>query len=352
MADYPVNWIYPGDAHAMGQLDALLEKEGIRRDRNLDRTLGLFDENRTLIATGSSFGNTLRCLAVDSAHRGEGLMSKIVSELVSDQWRRGHTHLFLYTKCEWAHLFQDLGFYEIVRVDNRIVFMENRSAGFSDYLDGLKNETAAACREGGLQGAVIMNANPFTLGHLHLLEQAAAACRLLHVFLVSEDVSLVPFAVRKQLVEAGSAGIRNLVFHYTGSYLISSATFPSYFLKDSADVIASHAKLDVAIFIRIAHALGITHRFVGEEPFSQVTAIYNRIMEEGLVSAGIDFTVIPRKAAQGQPISASQVRLCLKEGNYDQLRQLVPETTFRYFTSPEAAPVLEKIRSSSQIIHY
>lgn len=71
-----------------------------------------------------------------------------------------------------------------------------------------------------------------------------------------------------------------MVCHETGPYMISNATFPSYFLKDSDTVIRSHAKLDIQVFLRIAKALSVTDRFVGEEPFSQVTGIYNQWMAE------------------------------------------------------------------------
>ena len=89
-----------------------------------------------------------------------------------------------------------------------------------------------------------MNANPFTLGHQYLVETAAASCDLLHLFIVSEDSSLVPFSVRKKLVMEGTAHLSNICYHESGPYIISSATFPSYFQKDETAVIESHARLD------------------------------------------------------------------------------------------------------------
>ena len=40
--------------------------------------------------------------------------------------------------------------------------------------------------------AIVMNANPFTLGHQYLVEKAAAENDLVHLFMVSEDASLFP----------------------------------------------------------------------------------------------------------------------------------------------------------------
>ena len=162
----------------------------------------------------------------------------------------------------------------------------------------------------------------------------------------------MPFAVRKRLVREGVAHLPNVVLHDSGPYIISSATFPSYFLKDEAAVIDGHARLDLAVFARIAKALNVTVRYVGEEPTSQVTGLYNQIMAAQLPAAGIDCRVIPRKAVDGNAISASTVRQALQAGDWDKLKTLVPPTTLQYFTSPEAAPVLDRIRRAGNVVHY
>ena len=129
--------IYPYDRRSQEQMDALLRQEGIRRDKNLDYSCGVFDEDGALIACGSSFANTLRCLAVSSAHRGEGLMNQVVSHLLEKQTERGNLHVFLYTKAANDRIFRDLGFLEIARVEGELVFMENRRDGFPRYLKAL-----------------------------------------------------------------------------------------------------------------------------------------------------------------------------------------------------------------------
>jgi [citrate (pro-3S)-lyase] ligase len=348
MSDYQVSRIFPTDKRALAEMDALLAQEGIERDRNLDYMAGLFDNDYKLVATGSCFKNTLRCFAVDHNHQGEGLLNAIISHLIDYQYEKGNLKLFLYTKINSAKFFGDIGFYEIARVEDKLVFMENRRNGFQDYLQ----ELAKSKNEHGKSGAVVMNANPFTLGHLYLLEKAAAACDTLHVFVVEEEASPIPFAVRYALVKAGSAHLKNLVYHSSGSYIISSATFPSYFLKDSQLVIESQAKLDIQIFAKIAQALNVTERFVGDEPFSEVTSIYNSIMTKQLPASGINCTVIPRKEGPNGPISASKVRQALKEGSLDTIKDLVPATTYAYFASPEAEPILTKLRALSNVIHY
>lgn len=361
MSEYAISQIYPSDRRANTQINELLLAEGIRRDANLDYTCGMYDDEMNIIATGSCFGNTLRCMAVSSAHQGEGLMNQIVTHLISVQFERGNTHLFLYTKCNSAKFFGDLGFYEIARIDGQIVFMENRKTGFTSYLEKLKKETEQSevfrqfsCNDPAKTkiAALVMNANPFTLGHQYLVEKAASENDILHLFIVSEDQSLVPFSVRKKLVLEGTAHLKNIIYHESGPYIISNATFPSYFQKDADAVMESHANLDLTIFVRIAQALGINCRYVGEEPNSQVTGIYNEIMAKKLPENQIACKIIPRKEANDSVISASTVRTALKCDKIDLLKTLVPETTFRYFQSAEAAPVIEKIKAAQNVVHH
>lgn len=347
MSEYALTQVSLSDKRMLAQVDALLVENGITRDANLDYICAMVDEENRVIATGSCFGATLRCFAVSQRHQGEGLLNEVVSHLMEYQMARGYTHLFLYTKIKSAKFFQSLGFYEIARVDGTLVFMENRRNGFPSYLSRLE-KTARP----GVSGAIVMNANPFTLGHQYLVETAAGRCDTLHLFLLSEDASLVPFGVRKQLVQAGTAHLKNVVLHDSGPYIISNATFPSYFLKDDAAVIQGHAKLDLTIFVRIARALGVTVRFVGEEPTSQVTGLYNEIMAAQLPENGIDCVILPRKQALGKAISASTVRAALQAGDWQTLSQLVPQTTLDYFRSSEAESVLRRIRSAENVVHY
>jgi [citrate (pro-3S)-lyase] ligase len=344
---YSLSRIFPSDRRGQAELDRLLTGEHIRRDPNLDYTVGLYDSNHKLVATGSTFGNSLRCLAVDSRYQGEGLMAQVVSHLVSRQMTQGHSHLFIYTKSDKTAIFGDLGFYEIARVEGEVAFMENRRTGFADFLSGL-----SAQRRAGQCAALVMNCNPFTLGHRHLVEQAAAQNDWVHLFVVSEDASLFPFADRFALVKAGCAHMPNVILHETGSYMISSAVFPSYFLEDDESAIAVQARLDLQLFGSIARSLGVTRRYVGDEPFSKVTGLYNRIMADELPAAGIDCIVIPRKEQDGLAISASHVRQLIKEGPIEAIRPLVPPTTYDYFFTEAGQAVVDKIRTANNVIHY
>ena len=338
--------ISPRD-RAWKQVERLLEQEGIRRDANLDYTCGIFDEDYRLVATGSSFGSTLRCFAVDKSRQGEGLLNQIVTHLMDHQAERGRFHLFVYTKCQSAKFFADIGFHEIARVEGTLSFLENRRNGFRDYCAELER-----FRRDGRSAAIVMNANPFTLGHRYLVERAAAENEWVHLFVLSEDAGPIPAGVRWKLVTEGVADLPNVICHRSGPYIISSATFPSYFLRDEEAVIRGHAQLDLALFRSIAGAVGATARYVGEEPSSLVTGIYNQVMAEELPAAGIRCEIIPRRAQDGAAISASTVRQAIHVDRMEDIRGLVPDATWNFFQSPEAAPVIQAIRNSGSVIHY
>lgn len=344
---YTLSPISPSDRRSMKQVTALLEQEGIQKDANLDYTCGVFDEDYRLIATGSAFGNTLRCFAVDSAHQGEGLMNQVVTHLTEYQAERGIFHLFVYTKCQSAKFFRDLGFSEIARVEGTLSFLENRADGFRSYCQALSK-----FRRPGKSAAIVMNANPFTLGHQFLVERAAAENDTVHLFVLSEDTSLFPFAVRWELVRQGTSHLKNVICHPSGPYIISAATFPSYFLKDREAVIRGQARLDLALFRSIAQALDISVRYVGQEPGSVVTGLYNQVMAQALPEAGIRCVIVPRRTAGDAPVSASTVRQAIHDGRLSEIRPLVPESTWAYLCSPQAEPVLKQIRDRAQVVHY
>lgn len=347
MADYTAYQVFPTDRHTMHEVEELLQKEGILLDPHLDYTCAVSDDLGEVIATGSLFGNTLRCFAVRSDHQGEGLLNIIVSHLIEKEASLGRTHLFLYTKPSADGFFRDIGFHEIARVENRLVFMENRHDGFAKYLSEISKETRL-----GNCSAIVMNANPFTKGHRFLAEYASRNSDFVHVFIVSEDKSLFPWAVRKKLVLDGLQGIGNVICHDSGPYIISSATFPSYFLKEPDLVAKTHALLDIKVFVKIAAALNISTRYIGQEPCSRVTALYNEVMKRELPANQIRCVEIPRYENHGKIVSASTVREAIVQDDFEVLEDMLPPTTLAYLKSPEAQSVIDRIKKAEDVRHY
>ncbi len=305
------------------QWQRFLAAAALKPDTDTDQTVTVWDDGE-IIACGSRKGNLLKCIAVDPARQGEGLTATVLTELKQAAFREGHKQLFLYTKPRNRILFGPLFFYPVAQTDS-VLLMESTRGGIESFLKGLEAEPKRA----GKTGCIVMNADPFTLGHQYLVETAAAACDQLYIFVLSEDKGTFSPEERRRLVKAGTAHLKNVTVYPTGPYLISSATFPKYFLKDRETAQREHYLLDLAVFTRwfVPH-FGITHRFAGTEPTCAVTGGYNRAMAEILPQHKVEFVEIQRKQELDTAISASTVRREMGLGHLDILKKLVPEATY------------------------
>ena len=199
---------------------------------------------------------------------------------------------------------------------------------FRAYLAFL-DDNKADCE--GRIGSIVVNCNPFTLGHRYLVETSASKCDFLYVFVVEEDKSIFPFADRIELVRQGTADLANVRVLPSGKFIISSLTFPDYFSKGENPTAVVDPTQDVALFAKhIARQLGITVRFAGEEPLDLVTRQYNATMARVLPANGVEFDVIARKEQSGAPISASRVLALLADQDFAAIAELVPPTTLAY----------------------
>lgn len=313
----------------------LLEKEGIKPAKNIDRVYGI-EEGGQLVATGSIDQNILKCIAIDQAWKGGPVFNDLISSLLNTVYADGYDRVFIYTKPEAAQGFSYLGFHEIERVAGKLVFMEKASQGFPAFIDHLKE--VALPYQKTENGAIIMNANPMHKGHLYLIQQALDRVDQLFLFVVSDDRSYIPASLRKEIVsqvlEEELTDPSRVTILSTSYYQVSSQTFPSYFLKEDDDVSRVQALLDAKIFKnQIGPALNISLRLVGDEPFSPTTATYNQAMEEVFQEEGdspaIGFQVIPRMEAGGRAVSASQVREALKKDDWETVQSLVPPASYR-----------------------
>lgn len=303
---------------------ALLSQTGLEPETPAEQTVLLWD-GETLAATGSRQGSLLKYLAVDPRYQGEGLLASVLTQLRQEAFRQGHRHLFLYTKPENEMLFHSLFFYPIAKTE-QVLLMEDKKDGIRSFLDGLPT-----AQPHGITGAAVMNCDPFTLGHQYLIETAAKECDRLFVFVLSEDGSRFSPSARLEMVKRGTVHLPNVTVLPTGPYLISAATFPTYFLKDREQADIVQCQLDIEIFTRyFAPRLNISRRYVGTEPLSPTTARYNAALKEALPFHGITLRELPRLEQKGSPVSASAVRKLLDDRDWEALKRLVPETTYSY----------------------
>lgn len=344
------------------RVEAFLSANGLRLAQ-LDRYVVVTrDEDADeILAGGGLDGNVIKCVAVSESARSEGLMNILVSRLIAIAREEGRESVKAFTKPENEGIFKSLGFALIASSPNAIL-MENGRGGLPEYRKYLESLARP-----GRNGAIVMNANPFTKGHRYLVEQAASQVDNLYVIVVKEDRSRFPYVERKAMIEAGCAGLDNVVVCEGSDYAISAATFPTYFLKKLDDATDTQIALDLDLFVNhIAKPLGVTVRFAGSEPEDALTRRYNELMAEILPGTSvavvrqahqpdpelvkgsalrqarrpIDFVEIPRLEQNGNPISATSLRRALDKGNLKEAMEYIPKSTVPYLVADLAERAL------------
>ncbi len=344
------------------RVEAFLAANGLRL-APLDRYVVVTrdEDGDEILAGGGLDGNVIKCVAVSESARSEGLMNILVSRLIAIAREEGRESVKAFTKPENEGIFKSLGFALIASSPN-VILMENGRGGLPEYRKYL-----ASLARPGRNGAIVMNANPFTKGHRYLVEQAASQVDNLYVIVVKEDRSRFPYVERKAMIEAGCAGLDNVVVCEGSDYAISAATFPTYFLKKLDDATDTQIALDLDLFVNhIAKPLGVTVRFAGSEPEDALTRRYNELMAEILPGTSvavvrqdhqpdselvegsavrqarrpIDFVEIPRLEQKGKPLSATSLRRALDKGGFKEAMEYIPKSTVPYLVADLAERAL------------
>ena len=363
-----IQTLNPATPRQRQRIEAFLKRNALRID-DMNYYAAVLDDDGEMIAGGGLKDDVIKCVAVDDAHKGEAIANTLVSHLISHANQEGYSCIKLFTKPKNRQLFESLSF-RLLAEAPEAVLMETGIGGISNTVEALKKikeesekykeynkeckEDSKECRENTSYlttsppqhlnttmqptGCIVMNCNPFTLGHRYLIEQAAKQVERLYVMVVREDCSLFAYTERKAMVEQGVADIENVSVIDGSDYAISRATFPTYFLKRLDDAADTQMLLDLDLFRRhIAPALGATVRFVGTEPTDQLTRRYNQLMHEALK----DVREINRLEKDGNAVSASRVRKAMEEGDMNTIRQLVPPTTLPYIIAHLATQALQ-----------
>ena len=320
------------------KVERFLGENGLRLEE-LDVYCAIENDAGEILAGAGLYRDIIKCIAVAQQARSEGLVAPLVSHLISLAASRGMSELKLFTKPENEAVFESLGFHVLARAPKALLMEKGR--GLEKYCEYLRS-----FRREGRSGVVVMNANPFTLGHLYLLQQAASQVDTLFVIPVKEEGQRFSYEERFSMIQKAeenyfsqgfaknqfSSASHILLLEGSG-YQISAATFPTYFLKDLSEAAETHIRLDLDLFQRhIAPALMAEVRFVGTEPTDALTAQYNAFMKELLPQV----VEIPRTQ-----VSASAVRAALERGCFREASALCPPSTWPYLLADLANRALQ-----------
>lgn len=232
-------------------------------------------------------------------------------------------------------------FFTTQKSDSNKLYLENNKEvqkyqkrvfeGNNDLLNYVDKLKTLRVKENKVIGSIVMNCNPFTLGHRYLIEQSLKNVDWLYIFVVEEDKSMFSFEDRFRLIQENTKDLNNITIVPSGNFIISSKTFSAYFSKDTPTETKIDTSTDIEVFAQhIVPALNINIRFVGEEPFDIVTNQYNRSMKDILPKYGVEVRVIPRKKFGEEVISASTVRKLLKQKDFNKIKNFVPSATYDF----------------------
>jgi [citrate (pro-3S)-lyase] ligase len=321
----------------------LIESQDLSFEQGCDDLVGVLEDGR-LVAAGARAGFVFKMIAILPAHQGGEILGALLTELFRLGRAAGHEVFWIFTRPESVTSFLPFHF-RLLATGGRAALLES-GGGFERWVAG-----HAALVRPGRNGGCVVNGNPFTLGHVQLVEQASRRVDTLYVFLVREDRSAFPYAARRRLAERALAHLPNVTVLDTSRYAVSAGTFPSYFLKRLDQVALEQMRMDVHLFgQRIAPAFHVRTRFVGSEPSDPATAAYNEVMKQVLPAYRVGLVEFPR--AEGPDgsgfISASKVRAALARGDLDALRPWVPEGTLEYLQSDEGRAVAATLAMSRE----
>ncbi|MDR3354121.1 MAG: [citrate (pro-3S)-lyase] ligase [Synergistaceae bacterium] len=329
MFDFESRIVNVLSAAELAEVARLIESQGLVYEEGADVTALVEDVGGHVVATAGLFGNVIRAVAVSSEHQESGLSAVALSNVMEAARVRGLSHLFVYTKSDMAARFAALGFRNIAETPN-VTLLEMGEPSIVQYRKSLA-ENRASVSSGMSIASVVVNCNPFTRGHRHLMNLAARENDFLFVVVVEAELSFFTVRDRLEMVRRGVSDIVNARVIGSGEYAVSAATFPTYFLKDRGkeSVATEQAGLDIDLFLRLyVPTLGITARYVGTETESPVTRIYNETMRKILPPAGVRVIEIDRlRTDSGDVISASKVRAMLSSGKTDGIGDYVPDST-------------------------
>lgn len=323
------------------ELKEFLAKNGIGYDESCDYSVVLRNHEDRIVATASKSRNILKCFAIDERLRGEGVSGQIITAITNKMFEEGYYSSFVFTKSENRDLFLGMG-YKLVAMTDRVALLEMGLNSIEKTLEKIKIEYKLDEKKN--RAMIVMNCNPFTYGHQYLIEKTASENEEVLIFVVEEDRSVFPFKVRYDLIKKGVAHLNNVKVIPGTEYIISSATFPNYFLKKEDDSLLEYTKLDVTVAAtRFCPAFNITKRYVGEEPFCAMTGRYNESIKELFPKYGIEVVIVPRKIDGESAISATEVRRLLSQRDFENLRKKVPTITYEFLVSSEGREIGRKI---------
>ena len=301
---------------------SFLSKLNLKFSDDITKTFYIVNESDDIVGTISCANNIIKDLGVDEAYQGENLSSMLISQMIT-YFRENNIFSYqVFTKPKYVSVFESFGFREIVKSDN-VAMLEGGLDKIEDEINKIKKvlELNFSPLESADLGCVVLNANPITNGHVYLIEEALKKNKNLVVFIVEEDKSVFSFKERLSLAYLATKRFNNVYVMPSSKYVVSSLTFPDYFLKNASEKAKENAIIDALIFKNyFMKYLHINKRYVGTEQ-DEYMKIYNNSLKEVLND---NLEIVDRLKEDSEIVSAKKVRKLFEEHKIDEALQYCP----------------------------
>lgn len=319
----------------------LLENH-LEYDYDIDLTFIVKNEDEDILGTVSSSKNIIKAFAVAPSMQGANLSTLLISRIISELGNRGIFDYRVFTKPENQVIFEQFNMRTIAK-SKKVILLENKTFPIEKTIESLKNELNFKSKK---ISSLVMNCNPMTLGHLYLIEKCARENKEVVIFILEEDLSLVKFVDRIAIVRAATSHLNNVKVVPSTKYIISSATFPTYFLKKEDDSLIEYSTIDGSIFKNyFMSGLNIKTRYVGNEPKDPVTNKYIQVLKTIL---GDQLIIVDRIGDEEDVYSASRFRKLILEDRFDDAFKLVPSATKEFFHTASGIETFNRIKTSGK----
>lgn len=310
-------------------VEKFLKTFDLKLDNNLTKTLYI-EDNDKIIGTISCEKYIIKCLAVDPSYQSENLAGTLVNEMIQYFRNNNIFNYQVFTKPIYKNIFISMGFRRLVETD-KVIMLEGGVTTINDELDKIKRQIGfqfGPISEETDLAALVINGNPLTNGHVYLIEEASKNHNYVVVFIVEENKSEFTFEERFSMAYLATKRLGNVCVLPSTKYIVSSLTFPSYFLKDADEINEQYSKVDALIFRDyFMKKLFIKKRYIGTEKSNKMRS-YNASLKEIL---GDNVEIVERITEDGDVISASRVRALLRENKLNEAIKYIPRENYIIF---------------------
>lgn len=306
------------------KIRSFLEKFSLKLDSSITKTFYIENDNFDIIGTISCDGYIIKCLAVDECYQSENIANSLINEVIN-YFRINNIYSYqVFTKPKYENIFISLGFSVIIKTD-KVIMLEGGVNKIDNKVKEIKKiitNRFGEINESSDIGAIVINGNPITNGHMYLIEEASKNHKMVILFVVEENKSEFNFEERFSMIYLSTTRLGNVCVVPSSNYIVSSSTFPSYFLKNEEEVNNQFSLVDALIFKQyFMNNLFIKKRYVGSEQNNKMV-IYNKTLKEVL---GNSLVELDRLKENDIEISASIVRKLLSEKKTEEALQYVPK---------------------------